>query len=485
MRLRLLLLTALFALTARPAAAQVADTARRASNASSGASVSGTVRDTIARAPLAGAWVQLSSVNGAASFTRTVASDSTGRFAFADVPDGKYALGFFHALLDSLGTEPIYRGVVVKGRRSVRTDLTTPSQTMLKAAMCGPQLLPDTATGALLVGTVRDAGDGAPVAGAVVTSEWLEFTIRRNGAMEPRRERVRATSTANGMFVMCNLPGAGSVFLSASHAADSTDVIELHPPKSGLLRRELFLGAARTVTAGDSGPRADTLAPPVRAVHLGNGTLRGRVVGADGGRPLGGALVRIADGPQTRANERGEWTLAQAPGGTRTLEVRAIGYYPEVRPVDVIPGAAPLTIPLITFKAMLDTVRITVSRINDRSNGSFDERRRSGMGRYVTAEEIERRGGFWLSDVFRMMPGVQIQGTGIDKYVMVRSDFGGHCAPAVYIDGLYMWTPSALEIDAMVTPDRVRGIEVYTGAFTPMEYQRSLSGCGAILIWTK
>jgi len=209
------------------------------------------------------------------------------------------------------------------------------------------------------------------------------------------------------------------------------------------------------------------------------------VVTADGDRPLSGAMVRIADGPQTRTNARGEWTLASAPAGTRMLEVRAIGYFPENRPVDVIADAAPLTVPLVTFKAMLDTVRITVKRAQDRSGGAFEARRRSGMGRYITSEDIERRNVFWLSDMFRMMPGVRLDGGGFNRNILVRNDFGENCVPSVYIDGLYMWRLSAFEIDALLPAKQVRGVEVYRGFETPFEYQRTVPACGAILIWTK
>ena len=470
----------LSALAARPVAAQ----APAATQPALGVTVHGVVRDTLERMPLVGAWVQLSATDTLRKFVRTVASDSLGKFAFDSVPVGRYAIGFFHALLDSLGAEPMYRDLVVKGRGPVRMDLATPSQTLLKAAMCGPQQLPDTATGALLIGVVRAAADRTPVAGASVTAQWLEFTLRKGAKLERRQGRQHATTGANGMFVLCHVPGAGSVYLGASRGADSTAVIELTPTKSGIIRRELFIGASRTV-AVDSESRSEPIAPLPRRIHLGDENLRGTVVTADGDRPLSGAMVRIADGPQTRTNSRGEWLLANAPAGTRTLEVRAIGYFPENRPVDVIPGAAPLTVPLITFKAMLDTVRITVSRAQDRSGGTFDERRRSGMGHFLTGEELERRGIFWLSDAFRMIPGVRLDGGGFDRVITVRNDFGENCAPSVFIDGLYMWTLSAFEIDGLLSPRQVRGVEIYAGAQTPFEYQRTVPACGAILIWTK
>jgi len=94
-------------LLARPAAAQAPDTIHRAP----GAAVSGVVRDSIARMPLAGAMVQLVAADGLASFIRTAVSDSLGRFTLGDVPDGRFTLGFFHPMLDSLGVEAPLRDV--------------------------------------------------------------------------------------------------------------------------------------------------------------------------------------------------------------------------------------------------------------------------------------------------------------------------------------------------------------------------------------
>ena len=206
------------------------------------------------------------------------------------------------------------------------------------------------------------------------------------------------------------------------------------------------------------------------------------------------------------ADRRRAPTRADAPGGTRMLEVRAIGYYPERRPVDVVAGARPLRVSLLTFQAVLDTVRVVASRVSDLSGGGFDARRRSSLGNFLTEEEIARRGGAWTSDIFRSVQGIRLDGSGIDRRILIRNGFGDACAPSVFVDGLYVFEPTADELDAIVTPARIRGIEVYTDASTPAEFQRpgqsmslgistdaaspiearrSATGCGAIVIWTK
>lgn len=486
MRLRFLFL--LVALSARLAAQTPAATAR--ASGPPGATVSGVVRDSIALVPLGGAWVQLVAADSLTPFARTVVSDSLGRFTIDDVPDGRYALGFFHPMLDSLGVQPPLRDVNVQLHRSVQVDLAIPSPAQLRAAICGPRSA--TTGGGMVVGVVRDARERAPSAGVTVTGDWLELTFRP-GSIDRRRPRLVVTTGENGWFAMCNVPSGGTMFLFASRGADTTDLIDVQVPATGFLRRDLYLGPARTVvTAGtadtawraDTRLRADTLSRLPRRLRLGDGRLRGTVVTADSGRPLVGALVRIADGPMSRVNERGEWTLVDAPAGTRILEVRAVGYYPARRAVDVVVGAAPVTVALSTFKAVLDTVRVTASRLVDRNYSGFDDRRRSGAGLYLTAEDLVRRGAIETSDVFRNLPGVHAEydSTG-SRVITMRSSFGGYCSPAFYVNGLPLFTLSAFEIDNMVRVKDVRAIEVYTDATVPPQFQVALSGCGAILIW--
>src|SRR5512140_635656 len=188
---------------------------------SGGATVLGVVRDSVARRPLAGAWVQLVAV-GRETAARSSQSDSLGRFAFEGVPDGRYTLGFFHPLLDSLGVEPPLRAVQVKGRRTVHADLAIPAPARLRTAICDPQSTPNAASthGAVLVGVVRDVRERMPVSRVRVVGEWLEMSFAR-GSIGRRRAMLTVTTTDNGWFALCDVPSRGSMFLSASRGDGS------------------------------------------------------------------------------------------------------------------------------------------------------------------------------------------------------------------------------------------------------------------------
>lgn len=463
-------LLVLLALLAPPLAAQ-----------ESGVIVNGTVRDTLAHLPLPGAIVQIVSVDAGTAFSKAVTADAMGRYVIPDVPAGLFQMGFLHPRLDSLGMQAPVVEVRV-ARRPMRVDLVSPTIAQLRYAACGTSL-----GGALLMGTVRDASSGAPVPDATVVGEWVELTLRRGTGLERTRPKVTAVTGENGVYAMCDVPSGGSLFLTALAGADTTDFIEVAGLPTGLIRRDLFIGKSRVTVTGETiAANTDSAASIVRRRRLGDGRLRGTVRTLEGNRPLPNAIVRIVDGPMVRTNAAGEWILTEAPTGTRVLEVRAIGFYPIQRAVDVIPGAPPINAELATFQAVLDTVKIVASRMTDRSEGGFDERRRTRMGVFLDETSIARRAGLTASDIFRSVSGIRLETHDFERQILMRSAFGNNlCQPGIYIDGLFMFDQSADEIDAQIGKAQIRAIEVYNEATTPIEFQRGLSGCGVILIWRK
>lgn len=435
-------------LAARSIGAQ-ADTTHRAP----GAKISGVVHDSIAHAPLAGATVQLVAKDDPSRFALSTESDSHGGFSFSDVPVGQYRLGFFHEMLDSLGIDPPLKEVNVTGTKGLTVDLGIPSAAHIRNAICGAGSSTD--SGAVITGIIRD-GKGAPAPGVTVSGDWLEYSIGAGGIS--RRMARRTSKTAdNGWYALCNVPSGGIVALVATIGADSTGLIEVQVPSEGFLRREIYIGKTM------------------------NGHISGTVVSAIGYKPLADALISVVKGPQTRTNERGEFTITNAPEGTRMIEVRAIGYYPDRRHVNLVENAPPVRIMLSTLKAVLDTVRIRASRLA--LDEGFLKRKRLGFGKFITPEDIMRYSPINTTDLFKRLPGIRADSD--QEGVKMRGAFEPWCNASVFIDGQYMSFLTVEDIDSWVPPQRVAGIEVYSGTFIPAEFQVGLNGCGSIAIWTK
>ena len=440
-------------LIAQLASSQVPEATRQRGNAT----ISGIVSDSVARTPLVGAAVQLMVTSGQ-GITRGAISDSLGHFALEDVPEGHYMIGFIHPMLDSLGLEPVLREVFVDGSRPVRADLAIPSPARIRASICGERK-----DGAVLMGIVRSARDHAPMSGASVTAEWVEYTVRgRSLAREVPRALTR--TAPNGWFAVCNVPRAGSMMLMASNGADSSERIEVELSQNGFTRRELYVGGN------------------------GTGRLSGTVFGAVGLRPIPGAVVTVAGSPSAVANEVGQWSLVSASLGTRMLDVRAIGYYPQRRAVNIVAGMPEVHLNLSTFKAVLDTVR-TVARRRGRDVSGFDDRRVAGMGKFLTSSDVEKFRAQVVSDLFKNMSGVRIVvgEDGFTKRYVVRGNLIESCYAQIILDGRLLTNFNVEDLDDAIVPGEISGIEVYAGVGSPPEFSGGLmgDGCGTIAIWSK
>jgi carboxypeptidase family protein len=452
------------------------------------ATVTGTVFDSTSRVMLAGAVVQLvPAADPSAPIAHTARTDSTGRFTITGVRPGRYLAAFLHPVLDSLGIEPAPRSFdVAAGAGTVRLPLAVPSAATIARVLCGPTGRSDSTS--TVFGRLYDAETLQPVRGGSVSVRWNEITIGAGGARQ-RRPEVRGSTADDGGFAFCNVPGDALVGLRGARGGDTTGTVELQLRAGGAVRRDLFVGSVisttlvDTVTLGDSGKGSLS-----RVIRRGRAELTGTVRDKER-RPIKGARLRVAEGGvETVTNAEGVFLLSGAPGGTQTLEVRAIGYYPEERPVDLVAGRlATLQITLATLRSVLDTVRIIASRVYSSDRNGFERRRRSAAsGRFFDQSDVERFRPIGVTQLLNRVPGVTIASASFDNPVLMRDLYsGGYCLPAVYIDGLRMTELSAREIDMWVRPEELEGMEVYPRAGqAPAEFTR-LDGCGSIVLWTQ
>jgi hypothetical protein len=115
-------------------------------------------------------------------------------------------------------------------------------------------------------------------------------------------------------------------------------------------------------------------------------------------------------GLEVTSDADGGFSLANLPGGTHTLEARAVGFTPAEVPVDIVQGAPGATeVELMNFGVTLDTVRVTGQRLYTSAHErEFERRLRTGVGHVISAADIEKRRPQVLTDLLRTVPGVMV-----------------------------------------------------------------------------
>jgi len=417
--------------------------------------VAGTVYDSVARSVVVGAIVQMVSAADPSQQLYSATTDLRGRYLITGVLPGRYVAGFLHAALDSLALNSPLRAVDVVAGKRASLDLAVPAPATIAAALCGNSGRADS-TG-VLIGLLVDARTRMPFDSGEVQAHWHEFVFDSAGFNQFERVSTSAVH-AGGWFVLCGVPALSDIAVRGWKEADSTGLVLVTVPFAGVARRDLFL--------------------------RGTSTVRGTVL-SERRRPIPNARV----GPVGReravvTDSSGAFLLADIPAGTQTLEVRALGYAPEYRPVHLrADGDTTLAVTLTSTNTVLDTIRVFAQRVFDRELEGFDRRKRFGGGYFFDADDIRRRGAYDLIQFFRQVPSLRVVNDGFERTVMMRS-MAELCTPELFLNGMRMPGDMIGNLDLLARPDEVVGLEVYRATQTPPEF-RSFNNCGSIVIWTR
>lgn len=438
--------------------------------------VEGMVFDSLrASGPLKGATVMLVEAN------RYVATDLRGRFRFDSVPDGEWSLAVLHPILDSMDLQLPMKRVAVRGKK-VAVPIYTPSVATIYRAICGADRDADAG---VIFGAVRAVEGGAPLANATVRTRWTEFVLGGGGS-NSRAVVDSATSNANGMYVLCDVPLQTELDVSATIAGQRSGLARVQVGGESIVRRDL----AVSLTDSAAGATAEP----------GRSRVTGQILN-DAGAPLAAALVMTLDGADTvRTDEQGRFSLDRVPAGTRTFEVRAIGAAPKTVVLDVPLSAAVDTAIQVSSTAQ-NLAKYTVkANAPDRSFmalSGFAERQRIGLGAFATKKQIAVHGYTTLAKVLQTMRGVSLEYDVSGRALPLLSGGPtGRCIPTFILDNMVMEVDGAspktsvkrpfTDVEALVTEMNILGIEVYSPATVPAAFDRNpLKGCGVIVIWTR
>lgn len=257
----------------------------------------------------------------------------------------------------------------------------------------------------------------------------------------------------------------------------------------------LFLALALTpLMTGPAALRAQAAGETSEAIPDGKGTLAGEIRATENSEPLSGALVVIREREiGTTTNDQGRFAFRRFASGRYTVEVRYLGRRSKTVEAVVRPGRIThLELELETDAVELPGLEVTVEHSYRGKMAGFWERKRRGIGNFVTREEIERAPGNQLHQAFRGLAGIRVRrcgpATGCYRLVSTRqtAGFGSCLEPKVYVDGARIPLQDyPLGINEM-RPGEVEAAEVYTGpSQIPARFGGSDAACGVIVIWTR
>jgi hypothetical protein len=231
--------------------------------------------------------------------------------------------------------------------------------------------------------------------------------------------------------------------------------------------------------------------PPMAAAQTFHGTLLDRATG----EPLASAVVEALDARgqvvrRVRTDARGGFELPLPGPGSYRLHAAHLGYAPATSAEVRVEAREDVEVRFrLSHTVMLmEPVTIIGHAARRLAPHPFHERRaqirRTGHGRFVDREEIERRRPPRLTEVFRTVPGVRVSPHPQRSGRWVLSMRGG-CVPTVWVDGR---TNRVLgdEVDLFVIPEHVEGIEIYSLSGVPGEFfDPQNPNCGVVVIWTR
>ena len=212
------------------------------------------------------------------------------------------------------------------------------------------------------------------------------------------------------------------------------------------------------------------------------------VVADSSGIPLLGAEVALA-GSQLKGftDEKGAYRFGGVPLGTHVLSARRLGFAPSRVSVELSDASsASVSIRMKPLAATLAPVVVRPTRVTyaGRLKGYYERLEKKSSGVFITREQIDRENPRMLGQLLQHVPGITAT-TRRGGVTNIRMR-GRTCWPLVWVDGTAM--PSGdVDIDTF-SPSTIHGIEIYLGSTTAparYTYNRDVSSCGTILIWSR
>jgi carboxypeptidase family protein len=413
--------------------------------------IRGIVFDSLLHQPIPDATVQ--SDAGAV----TTMTDREGRFTLIS-PQPIHRVTVFHDFLDRTGLGSLAADVTEKTSHSMMV-LSTPSLATIWSRLCAGLPL-EKGRGGIVFGSVRAADGTTRLAGAQVRVSW-DYTPSAAGVKPVRTSDTKTDAT--GSYYACGAPPNYNVYV---------------------------MGYSKELTSGAITIPGDTL--PLRRVDIVLGefgksaVIRG-VVTDPRKAPLAGASIDVVGVDATsKTDAGGHFALTGVPTGSRTMEVRAVGFAPMFVPITVLQKQNE-ELDITMLATALPGVNITGRQNVSGLQLDFEQRKREGFGTFKDSTEIVKTTS--IRSIFQGIPSLVITGVNSSSFGLFTpgqslssSNPAAGCPANVYIDG----KPSDLSILISLSKEQIAAIEVYIRQeFAPAQYLLLSNNCGVVLVWTK
>jgi len=212
-------------------------------------------------------------------------------------------------------------------------------------------------------------------------------------------------------------------------------------------------------------------------------TISGKVIDAEIGDGIPGALVRVKGMPTATTDSLGQFRIAGLAAGDVEVIIQSLGYQTRKWKVGLSAGQhVTKTFPLEFTGEKLPEVVVTAraEKLVPRYI-EFERRRERGLGAYLRWDEIKKKNFNTVGEAARSVRGVRMNCVQAEFECYIRMARTPYCTPQWWVDGVNV---SSFHES---TPIRdIYGIEIYRGpGEVPGEFAGSNAGCGVIVLWTK
>ncbi len=203
----------------------------------------------------------------------------------------------------------------------------------------------------------------------------------------------------------------------------------------------------------------------------------------------------------TLSDSLGAFALRLPAPGTYRLRSSALGYRRGGSARVDLAGTAEtkVVLRLVPDPVAIDSITVMAQhRVPWLAREGFYRRQAEGWGHFLDEQHIEAKAPFKFTDLLYGMAGIQVVcgmfGLSCDMRTTRGATFiGKACIPTVVLDGYVVRTggsPSQgsqrLNLDELLDPHNLAGVEVYRGAAgVPVQYAGYMGACGAVIAWSK